>query len=397
MKTLFNKLASNGTLRTLKEQAGSKESLYNKEQINNNAQEMKSIDSKINIDDYIMNDSNLLLTDSIIYKETIKLSAPKSKYQRQKKTSETFKENYQTHANTSTKINKKNTNVNKSVIINSNPQHKCKKKTMSSMETHYNTINSNENMSKKPTFKSKYNNKNNNSTLSNNNRNMDCDSYAKTPHKKDQIFKHKTDSLILKESFMSSSFKKDILNTSIGNKTKCIHTKTDFKRKITLPTTNAKHKSKPKHQATVSAFSNGGDLNLIEEYDYNKILCDIKGIFGENLEFFDENRKKIIVISYINVVLFSSLDEATNKGLIKGLLMLSYFQEKKLSNLTERIKQLKIQHKEEIIDKEKTIEEMSNNFNSITNHLKEGKDLFQLIYSVINETTKFCKKSSHPS
>jgi hypothetical protein len=39
------------------------------------------------------------------------------------------------------------------------------------------------------------------------------------------------------------------------------------------------------------------DFNIIEEYDYSKILLDLKAIFGDNLEFFDENSKNIVSLT----------------------------------------------------------------------------------------------------
>lgn len=82
-------------------------------------------------------------------------------------------------------------------------------------------------------------------------------------------------------------------------------------------------------------------------------------------------------------MLFSNLDEATNKGLIKGLLMLSYFQEKKLKTMNENMNKARIQFKEELNKRDNIIDEMGHDLSNINFNLKGCKYIITLICYVI--------------
>lgn len=95
-----------------------------------------------------------------------------------------------------------------------------------------------------------------------------------------------------------------------------------------------------------------------DEYDYSKILIDLKSIFGEDLEYFDEN------------LLFSNLDETSNKGLIKGLLMLSHQQEKKILYLNQKIKKENENYIKELKNKNELIDILNLQVNKMNSLLK---------------------------
>lgn len=113
-------------------------------------------------------------------------------------------------------------------------------------------------------------------------------------------------------------------------------------------------------------------LGEIEEYDYSKILIELKAIFGENLELFDENCMLSLLILFL--VLFSNLDDISNKGLIKGLIMLSHSQEKKIKGNNDYISALNAKHKNEIRVKDKNIKELNEELNKLKASLKGCKD-----------------------
>ena len=98
---------------------------------------------------------------------------------------------------------------------------------------------------------------------------------------------------------------------------------------------------------------------LTDEYDYSKILDDLKSIFGNELEYFDED------------LLFSNLDESSNKGLIKGLLMLSHQQSKKIKYLNEKVTKLNNEHINEVKNKNTAIDLLSLQINKMNGLLKE--------------------------
>ena len=60
-----------------------------------------------------------------------------------------------------------------------------------------------------------------------------------------------------------------------------------------LDTLNTSMSKKKKKSETLISHSSmhSTEFNVIEEYDYHKILTELRAIFGENLEFFDENSK----------------------------------------------------------------------------------------------------------
>jgi hypothetical protein len=123
---------------------------------------------------------------------------------------------------------------------------------------------------------------------------------VKTPMKSNKINiftpkanKKETNS-ILKSNFSSTisnnkSFNSKSLNTSAFNEKK---NSKDFNSSIS-------YSKKPSAKLDFPKRNSGGDrksflsaeFNVIEEYDYLKILNELRQIFGEELEYFDENSK----------------------------------------------------------------------------------------------------------
>ena len=123
----------------------------------------------------------------------------------------------------------------------------------------------------------------------------------------------------------------------------------------------SKSNSKIKKSTTTNyATTNNKQTSMLtDEYDYSKILDDLKSIFGNELEYFDED------------LLFSNLDESSNKGLIKGLLMLSHQQSKKIKYLNEKVTKLNNEHINEVKNKNTAIDLLSLQLNKMNGLLKE--------------------------
>ncbi|MCQ2815764.1 MAG: hypothetical protein MJ252_00710 [archaeon] len=96
-----------------------------------------------------------------------------------------------------------------------------------------------------------------------------------------------------------------------------------------------------------------------ESYSYKRILEDIKGIFGEDLENFDPS------------FLLSNLDKTSTEGLIKGLVLLAYNQEKEIKKYKEDIKILKISWDSHLDSKEEIIELLTGQIEKLNSYLKE--------------------------
>ena len=96
-----------------------------------------------------------------------------------------------------------------------------------------------------------------------------------------------------------------------------------------------------------------------DNWYFEKILDDLKSIFGNELEYFDED------------LLFSNLDESSSKGLIKGLLMLSHQQSKKIKYLNEKVTKLNNEHINEVKNKNTAIDLLSLQLNKMNGLLKE--------------------------
>jgi hypothetical protein len=80
-------------------------------------------------------------------------------------------------------------------------------------------------------------------------------------------------------------------------------------------------------------------------------------------------------------VLFANLDEMSNKGLIKGLLMLSHIQEKKLKVVDQMITKIKNQHKLELREKDNQMKALNDEMNKLKSSLKGCKlKLYLKIY-----------------
>ena len=75
-------------------------------------------------------------------------------------------------------------------------------------------------------------------------------------------------------------------------------------------------------------------------------------------------------------MLFTNLDEVSNKGLIKGLIMLSHLQEKKLKQSELFISKMKTQIKSELMMKEKIIRDLNDELNGLKSNLKGCKLMY---------------------
>jgi hypothetical protein len=81
-------------------------------------------------------------------------------------------------------------------------------------------------------------------------------------------------------SVNSANSKKDILNSSIL---------TNKKNGSIKSLNSIKKKASPSRYEYDARLTN--DMNTIEEYEYSKILMELRAIFGDELQFFDENSK----------------------------------------------------------------------------------------------------------
>jgi hypothetical protein len=111
--------------------------------------------------------------------------------------------------------------------------------------------------------------------------------------------------------------------------------------------------------------------NIIEEYDYNKILLELKCIFGNDFEDYDENSKNL-KFNFL-LVLFSNLDDTSTKGLIKGLIMLSASQDRKLRQTEDKQNQIKKQFSQELYEKDLEILKLQTELDNLKNSLKGRK------------------------
>lgn len=116
---------------------------------------------------------------------------------------------------------------------------------------------------------------------------------------------------------------------------------------------------------------------IIDEYDYSKIMTELKSIFGENLENFDENCKIIFndiktcaIYLIYTVVLFSNLDEFSNKGLIKGLIMLSHTQEKKIKLMEQSITSVRVDCNKKLNEKDLAIKKLEDEIYTFKSSLR---------------------------
>jgi len=83
-------------------------------------------------------------------------------------------------------------------------------------------------------------------------------------------------------------------------------------------------------------------------------------------------------------VLFSNLDEVSNKGLVKGLIKLAHNQDKKIQLYSATLNKLKSQYKNEMGEKDKIIKQLDEDLNNLRRSLKGCKKYlfinFNLIY-----------------
>ena len=69
-------------------------------------------------------------------------------------------------------------------------------------------------------------------------------------------------------------------------------------------------------------------------------------------------------------MLFSNLDETSNKGLIKGLIKLCHIQDKKIKQQETQLNKLKTQSKMDLNNKEKAIKQLNSELTGLRNSLK---------------------------
>ena len=94
-------------------------------------------------------------------------------------------------------------------------------------------------------------------------------------------------------STLTSRSKKDILNTSSAFSKKANDSNKNLMKSFDLSNKRKSSLVAEKKKALLIS-----EFNVIEEYDYSKILIELRAIFGEDLEYFDENSKYKINSNY---------------------------------------------------------------------------------------------------
>ena len=84
-------------------------------------------------------------------------------------------------------------------------------------------------------------------------------------------------------------------------------------------------------------------------------------------------QNKILKYILFNKVLFSNLDDTSTKGLIKGLIMLSASQDRKLRQFDEKLNATKMKLNINLEEKDQEIENLQNELNTLRNSLKGRK------------------------
>lgn len=82
-----------------------------------------------------------------------------------------------------------------------------------------------------------------------------------------------------------------------------------------------------------------------------------------------------IVFIYLISVLFSNLDDLSNKGLIKGLLMLSHSLDKKTRLYEQTIIKMKKTHAAELKEKDNSIKTLDEDLQKFKTSLKGRKNI----------------------
>lgn len=167
----------------------------------------------------------------------------------------------------------------------------------------------------------------NKQTTSNNGTNTKL-SFSNSRNNHNSTFYNTTSSYNSKKSLSNSTMKEVVSNHSKNP----YNLNTLHKHKALQSTSNTTSSNSIDNKIKKTQISSKLSKPIHEEYDYMKILSDLRSIFGEDLEYFNEN------------LLFNNLDEMSNKGLIKGLLMLAHQQDKQIKILKQQISEMNVKH-----------------------------------------------------
>ena len=153
-------------------------------------------------------------------------------------------------------------------------------------------------------------------------------SFSNSRNNHSNIFYNTTSPYNSKKS-LSNSTMKDVVSHHSKNP---YNLNTFHKHKVLQSTSNTTLSNSIDNKTKKTQITSELTTPIHEEYDYMKILADLRSIFGEDLEYFNEN------------LLFNNLDEMSNKGLIKGLLMLAHQQDKQIKMLKQQISEMNVKH-----------------------------------------------------
>ena len=171
-----------------------------------------------------------------------------------------------------------------------------------------------------------------------------------------RITSHNSNKLMSKSGNTKTRNNKKLNNSCIINSNE--HKQIEKKENLSYSGTPIKKINAKSHSDIKKKNDSLLNAKKEDDYDYNKILIDLKSIFGNDLEYFDEN------------LLFRNLDETSNKGLIKGLLMLAHQQEKKIVNLNKKIKNENENYIKELKNKNELIDILNLQVNKMNSLLK---------------------------
>ncbi|MCQ2816576.1 MAG: hypothetical protein MJ252_04830 [archaeon] len=148
---------------------------------------------------------------------------------------------------------------------------------------------------------------------------------------------------------------KFLKNGNINNKVK------KFSIESAKKTTNKKDKTIHNNKLDNELLKGvvNGTITESDIYSYKKILVDLKGIFGNNMENFDCK------------FLLSNLDNQSTEGLIKGLVMLAVNQEKEIEKYKEELKISKANLDTNIYSKDETIELLKQQIKRLNSSLRK--------------------------
>lgn len=263
MNTLFYKLASSEKIRTLKEKAINPDSLKNNNDILNYdspTKAYKRLDHDLGLENYIPTDCISLLSDNNILNLNIgeiekEINLKDNGLSDKESNNKCPNDILLSQDNFCYQSTRNQTRETNPLSASMNPFNKQ-------------SITSKNDLNKSFQFKTPTNKAKPSKLI----RDTTKKSFTKNNNKNDQLNR----SMILSKPKNSSLIKKRLGKPSInGNITSC------FKNKI---------------QSNDNTQNDKSSMIIIEEYDYSKLLKDLHSIFGEELEYFDEECNNLLII-----------------------------------------------------------------------------------------------------